>query len=103
MTSASAVLRLSLLLVVVVVLLSETADSAAVKNAKVKRSVDVKAKENRLRLVAKNDAKLQEKLAKKASLEKMQKKSVEKIAPGKAHQYRAGRDYNYGEEGGDYP
>jgi len=103
MTPVSAFLRLGLLLVVAMALLSETADSAAIKDAKVKdvkvkRTISVEAKENKLRLQARNSAKMEEKVAKKASLEKLQKKSAAKVAPGKARLHRAARDYTYEEE-----
>jgi len=101
MTPVSAFLRLGLLLVVALALLSETADSAAIKEAKVKRTVDVAAKENKLRLKARHSAKMDEQAAKKVSLEKLQKKSAAKVAPEKASLHRAVRDYTYEEE--DYP
>jgi len=107
----SAVLRLGVLLVVVTILLSDSAESAAVKSANARRSVDVEAKANRLRALAKNKAKLEERIAKKAFLEKLQKKSVVKASQRVMRDYQDGddsneygrlaRDYGFEDEGGN--
>jgi hypothetical protein len=98
MALKSAILRLGVLLVVVTILLSDAAESAAVKSARARRSVDVVTKGNKLRALAKNKDKLEERIAKKAFLEKLQKKSIVKASQ------RVGRDYSDEDNGGpDYP